>query len=199
MRRPSLSGGETRPATADSAGSASWSISVNPACCWQFGPIPVRNPLGTNATLTQTYDELGRLTGQAVFPAAGRGAPGQVRAVQQRTFRYRADGQVTAIDDRLRGDRVYDLTPGGRVAGVRAATWTEQYTYDALGNLVTARPGPEPSSPAVLRPGAQRRADRRAGPAAGAGRGVRPRGPLYGRNIAAGTSQFPAEYCADRY
>ena len=106
--------------------------------------------LGANATLTQTYDELGRLTGQAVFSSAASpavpGAPSQVRAVQQRTFRYRADDQVTAIDDRLRGDRVYELTPGGRVTGVRATTWAERYVYDALGNLVVAQPGPEPSS-----------------------------------------------------
>jgi RHS repeat-associated protein len=110
----------------------------------------VRRSLGANATLTQTYDDLDRLTGQALFSAAtspaGAGASGQVRAVQQRTFRYRADGQVTAIDDRLHGDRAYELTQGGRVTGVRASTWSERYAYDALGNLVAAQPGPEPST-----------------------------------------------------
>lgn len=105
------------------------------------GGREVLRRLGANATLTQTYDDLGRLTGQALFSAAA--SPGQVRAVEQRTFRYRADGQVTAIDDRLRGDRAYELTPAGRVIGVRAATWSERYAYDALGNLVTAMPGPE--------------------------------------------------------
>ncbi|MFK0243408.1 RHS repeat-associated core domain-containing protein [Amycolatopsis azurea] len=119
---------------------------------YQAGQEVLRR-LGANATLTQTYDELGRLTGQALFSAAASpGAEGQVRAVQQRTFRYRADGQVTAIDDRLRGDRVYELTPGGRVTGVQASTWSERYAYDALGNVVAADPGPEPSdedTPAV--------------------------------------------------
>lgn len=119
--------------------------------------------LGANATLTQTYDEADRLVGQALFSGAASpsvpGAPDPVRAIQQRTFRYRADGQVTAIDDRLRGNRTYELTPGGRVTGVRAATWTERYTYDALGNLVAGLPGPEPSTEDAPGVGGPRRVD----------------------------------------
>ncbi|NGY65997.1 type IV secretion protein Rhs [Lentzea sp. NEAU-D13] len=106
---------------------------------YQAGQEVLRR-LGENATLTQTYDARERLAGQALFSSTA--VPGQVRAVQQRTFRYRADGQVTAIDDRLRGDRVYELTSGGRVTGVRATTWAERYAYDALGNLVAAQTGP---------------------------------------------------------
>ncbi|OXM62695.1 RHS repeat-associated core domain-containing protein [Amycolatopsis vastitatis] len=93
--------------------------------------------LGENASLAQTHDELGRLAGQTLF---SDGEPD--RALQERSFRYRADGQVLAIDDRVHGTRVFALTPGGRVTGVQAAGWTEQYTYDALGNLVSAQPGP---------------------------------------------------------
>src|SRR5205085_2890519 len=62
--------------------------------------------LGPGAALTQTFDELGRLQGQGIWafdaPAGGetgeQGEP-QYRALQQRAYRYRADGVVVAIDD----------------------------------------------------------------------------------------------------
>ncbi|MFB9925567.1 RHS repeat-associated core domain-containing protein [Amycolatopsis halotolerans] len=99
--------------------------------------LEVLRRLGEGASLTQTHDELGRLASQTLFSASEPN-----RALQERSFRYRADGQVLAIDDRVHGARLFQLTPGGRVTGVQAANWTEHYAYDALGNLVSAQPGP---------------------------------------------------------
>lgn len=103
--------------------------------------------LGRRAALTQVYDDAGRLAAQHVWahpstdPAAPDVPANRYQAVQQRTYRYRADGVVTAVGDRLRGDRAYELTAAGRVTAVAAATWSERYAYDALGNVVTAQPG----------------------------------------------------------
>lgn len=91
------------------------------------------------AALSRTYDAIGRLSGQAVWaydqPAADRVEP---RLVQQRTYTYRDDGYPLSIEDSLRGGRSFELDLVGRVTAVNAATWTERYAYDALGNLVDA-------------------------------------------------------------
>jgi RHS repeat-associated protein len=90
--------------------------------------------MGADVTMTQAFDDQGRLTAQSLWGDSDR-------PIQHRTFRYRADGLVTAVSDQLGGDRSYALTPAGRVTAVTAETWTERYTYDALGNLATAEPG----------------------------------------------------------
>ena len=43
----------------------------------------------------------------------------------------------------FRSSRTYQLSAAGRVTAVEAATWTEQYAYDRLGNLTAANPGQE--------------------------------------------------------
>jgi RHS repeat-associated protein len=91
------------------------------------------------ATLTQEYDVSGLLTAQRLW--ATTPADPTRRSIQQRTYHYRPDGLVTATTDQLRGNRVYELTPAGRVTAVNAASWTERYAYDALGNLAAADPG----------------------------------------------------------
>ncbi|MFJ9799775.1 putative T7SS-secreted protein [Streptomyces sp. NPDC101145] len=94
--------------------------------------------------LTHAYDELGRLTHQHM------GACG--RTLQERTYTYRADGHLTAIDDLLSGTRRFDLDTAGRVMAVHAANWTERYAYDDAGNQTeatwpTSHPGQEATGP----------------------------------------------------
>ena len=109
--------------------------------------------LGPAASLTSTYDELGRVTGQGVWrldqPGTSEqpGSAAKWRALQSRAFTYRADGTPTRIEDQLRGPRGFELDPVGRVTAVDAATWRETYAYDALGNLTnSAAPSAEPDS-----------------------------------------------------
>lgn len=95
--------------------------------------------LGPAAALSQSFDPIGRLTGQAVWAydqpeAADNGA----RLVQERGYTYRPDGIPTRITDHLRGTRTFELDPAGRVTAVDAATWRETYAYDRPGNLAHA-------------------------------------------------------------
>ncbi|MEU2716564.1 DUF6531 domain-containing protein [Streptomyces sp. NPDC007205] len=101
--------------------------------------------IGETVTLGQTFDPLGRLTTQAVTGAAGR-------LLQSRAYTYRADGNLTAIDDHLSGTRRFDLDATGRVTAVHATGWTERYAYDDAGNQTTAswpakHPGQEATGP----------------------------------------------------
>lgn len=97
--------------------------------------------LGDHAALTQSWDAAHRLTGQSLWKFNGaHEAPGEAgyTALQQRTYAYRAGGQLTAVHDLLRGSRTYELDAAGRVTTVNAAAWTERYVYDEVGNLSSA-------------------------------------------------------------
>jgi RHS repeat-associated protein len=84
--------------------------------------------------LAQSWDANDRLAGQTVLTRnAEPNAP-----AQQRTFRYRADGNVVGISDQISGRRNFDLDPFGRVNGVRGERWSEHYSYDTAGNLTNA-------------------------------------------------------------
>ncbi len=91
--------------------------------------------LGDDAVLTQSWDAADRLTTQTVTagpPDAAR------RLLQHRSYAYREDGYLTEIRELTSGTRRFDLTPTGRVTGVRAHGWSETYAYDTLGNLTHA-------------------------------------------------------------
>ncbi|MGW2230617.1 DUF6531 domain-containing protein [Streptomyces formicae] len=87
--------------------------------------------IGNDLTFTHTFDELGRLTTQSVEGA-------QERRIHERTYRYRADGYPTGVEDLSDGVRAYDLDAVGRVTGVAAPGWRETYAYDAAGNQTDA-------------------------------------------------------------
>ncbi|WBP87764.1 RHS repeat-associated core domain-containing protein [Kitasatospora cathayae] len=84
--------------------------------------------------LVNTWDARHRLTGQVLHN--GDANPGTI--LQQRTYTYRADGSLRAVDDRLSGSRTFDLDAAGRVTGVRAEGWSESYAYDPAGNVTEA-------------------------------------------------------------
>ncbi|MFP8944609.1 putative T7SS-secreted protein [Streptomyces fenghuangensis] len=88
--------------------------------------------IGEHLTLAQWWDPAGRLAGQALT------AGPEAATVQQRTYHYRPDGHLTAVDDLLSGHRAFDLDPAGRVTAVTAADWSETYAYDAAGNQTSA-------------------------------------------------------------
>ena len=98
--------------------------------------------LGAQAALSQRYDDAGRLSAQAIWSygqspvtASEPTSASEPRLQQERTYAYRPDGYPIEITDQLRGTRRYDLDRAGRVTAVHAATWSEHYAYDGLGNL----------------------------------------------------------------
>ncbi len=97
--------------------------------------------VGETLTLEHTFDAVGRLTTQSLTGPTGA-------SLQHRAYAYRADGNLTAIDDQLSDTRRFDLDTGGRVTAVHAADWTETYAYDEAGNQTqahwpTGHPGQE--------------------------------------------------------
>uniref|UniRef100_A0AAU2V406 DUF6531 domain-containing protein n=1 Tax=Streptomyces sp. NBC_00003 TaxID=2903608 RepID=A0AAU2V406_9ACTN len=100
---------------------------------------------GETITLAHAFDPLGRLTDLAVTGAQGE-------SIQRRAYHYRADGNLTGVDDQLSGSRRFDLDAAGRVTAVRAGDWSERYAYDAAGNQTqaswpAAHPGQEALGP----------------------------------------------------
>ncbi|MFG1606762.1 RHS repeat-associated core domain-containing protein [Actinoplanes sp. NPDC049265] len=87
-----------------------------------------------DAVLAQTWDAAARLSAQSLTT---RGS----RMVQHRSFTYRSDDLVTAVDDHLDGSRRLTLDPGGRVTAVDAGDRSERYAYDPAGALVPAADG----------------------------------------------------------
>ncbi|MFC5833608.1 RHS repeat-associated core domain-containing protein [Nonomuraea insulae] len=57
---------------------------------------------------------------------------------QRRSYDYRADGHVSAIDDLLSGRRRFDLDPAGRVTAVHGNGFDERYAYDPAGQITRA-------------------------------------------------------------
>jgi RHS repeat-associated protein len=98
--------------------------------------------------LEQRYDQVGRLIEQNVLAAdasAGDSAS-QPAALIQRSYTYQADGELTKIDDSLRGTRHLLTDSSGRIRSVSAASWREDYTYDAFGNVTDAATSWSPDS-----------------------------------------------------
>ncbi len=87
-------------------------------------------------TWTNAFDAAGRLTAQTI--------EARRQAIQQRTYAYRADGNVVGIDDHVTGPRRITLDASGRVTAVQAANWSETYAYDEAGNQVFASWPAEP-------------------------------------------------------
>ncbi|WP_156725671.1 putative T7SS-secreted protein [Streptomyces apocyni] len=98
--------------------------------------------IGDTVTLASQYDPMGRLTTQQVTGAG--------RSIQRRDYTYRADGNLTALNDQLAGTKTFDLDAAGRVTAVHAANWTERYAYDEAGNQTQASwPTPHPGQEAT--------------------------------------------------
>ncbi|MGV9282898.1 DUF6531 domain-containing protein [Streptomyces sp. NPDC003730] len=86
---------------------------------------------GPTLEMTHSYDPVGRLRKQLARTCQGM-------VIMQRDYTYRADGYLTELEDRIEGSRRYDVDAAGRVTGVQAGRWTENYVYDAAGNQTAA-------------------------------------------------------------
>ncbi|MFC9686249.1 DUF6531 domain-containing protein [Streptomyces sp. NPDC056948] len=85
-------------------------------------------------TLTQSWDSVDRLIEQIVVA----GPENAAELLQGRSFAYRPDGRLAAMDDRSAGARRFESDSDGRITSVIARDWTERYAYDGTGNLVQA-------------------------------------------------------------
>lgn len=83
-----------------------------------------------DVTFAQSFDAAGRLTEQHVTSGP--------ETLQHRLYTYRADGNLTGVDDHLNGGRRFELDTAGRVTTVSAHNWTETYAYDVAGNQTHA-------------------------------------------------------------
>ncbi|MCM2426467.1 DUF6531 domain-containing protein [Streptomyces sp. RKAG337] len=90
---------------------------------------------GDGITFAQGWDSTGRATSQSI----ARGPGAERTLLQQREYTYRADDFLTEIQELTTGTRRFNVDATGRITGVQAhGGWTENYAYDALGNLTEA-------------------------------------------------------------
>ncbi|MER7397607.1 putative T7SS-secreted protein [Streptomyces sp. NPDC000151] len=103
-----------------------------------------RHLTGGLITLHQSWDATGRLASQSLYgtgtgaAADPDGASTGSAPLQHRSYAYRPDGYLTAIDDQLNGPRRFTLDSVGHVTAVSAHNWTETYAYDEAGNQTQA-------------------------------------------------------------
>jgi RHS repeat-associated protein len=88
--------------------------------------------IGESVRLASTWDPAGRLVTQTL--TAGRDS----RLVQQRSYTYRPDGYLAALDDHVDGRQSFTLDPAHRVTDVAARDRSESYAYDGHGNQTAA-------------------------------------------------------------
>ncbi|MFC5833583.1 hypothetical protein ACFPZ3_57900 [Nonomuraea insulae] len=89
--------------------------------------------IGSNLTLTSEWDPDSRLRSHTW--SAG---PSGKKVRPRRSYAYRADGHVSAIDDLLSGRRRFDLDPVGRVTAVHGSGFDEGHAYDPAGQITRA-------------------------------------------------------------
>jgi RHS repeat-associated protein len=134
LRRTTPSGVTTRY-TYDAAGNRTTLTSSGRTLVSAYdamGRETARRLGATGLVLAHTWDTEDRLTSQTLA------IPHSARPLKQRAYTYRADGCVTALDDRFAGRRSFDVDAVGQITAVRAADWTESYAYDETGNQTWA-------------------------------------------------------------
>ncbi|MFG3480115.1 RHS repeat-associated core domain-containing protein [Streptomyces sp. NPDC047980] len=93
--------------------------------------------LDGSLAMRQDWDPLGRITRHSISAADAE--------VLERTFTYQPDGTPVTIDDTLLGRRTFDVDTAGRIRGVQARGWSEQYSYNTAGDQLRAElPSPAP-------------------------------------------------------
>lgn len=91
-----------------------------------------------HTALTSDWDQLGRLTTRRLLGVGGTEQARTSRILSERSWSYRADGNPESVTDTVDGTRQITLDVLGRVTAVSAATWSEQYAYDGVGNPMHA-------------------------------------------------------------
>lgn len=93
--------------------------------------------LDSSLAMRQDWDPVGRITRHSVSSTDAE--------VLERVFTYQPDGTPVGIDDSVTGRRTFTLDTAGRITGVQARGWSEQYSYNAAGDQIrTELPSPAP-------------------------------------------------------
>ncbi|WP_432168468.1 RHS repeat-associated core domain-containing protein [Streptomyces sp. bgisy031] len=95
----------------------------------------IQRRLGTDLTLSQTWDATDQLTTQSLTAHRTAGAD---CLLQHRAYAYGPDGCLTEIRELTSGTRRFSLDRTGRTTRVQAHGWTEKYAYDSAGHLTHA-------------------------------------------------------------
>jgi RHS repeat-associated protein len=103
--------------------------------------------LSENVALACEWDLLDRLTTRRLLAVGGPQDARTAHTLGERIWTYQADDSPISVADPAEGARRFTLDAAGRVTAVVAATWTAQYAYDVLGNLVHTADSRTPDSP----------------------------------------------------
>lgn len=80
--------------------------------------------------LRNTFDAVGRTTNQHLTASE--------TTLLRRGYTYRPDGTPIGVNDTLLGNRRLTVDPVGRITGVQADGWQEEYGYNAAGDQTNA-------------------------------------------------------------
>ncbi|MFD6274673.1 RHS repeat-associated core domain-containing protein [Streptomyces sp. NPDC060209] len=98
--------------------------------------------LDGSLAMGQDWDPVGRVTRHSLRSAEAE--------MLERIFTYQPDGTPVGIEDSIVGGRTFTLDTAGRITGVQAQGWSEQYSYNTAGDQVRADlPEPAPGQDSV--------------------------------------------------
>ncbi|MFD9465015.1 DUF6531 domain-containing protein, partial [Streptomyces sp. NPDC060027] len=86
--------------------------------------------IGGSVSIGQTWNVAGGPLEQLVTAAGNQ--------LQKRSYDYRADHHLVRVEDALEGAMNLDVDAEGRISGLQGASWVENYSYDAAGQVTAA-------------------------------------------------------------
>ena len=108
-----------------------------------------RRWIGPEIVLNHEWDSAGRLHARRVLSRAGQTATAGARVIHEQIWTHRIDGVVDSVSDTFSGLKRFDFDPAGRVTAVHGSSWSEDYAYDPMGNVLRAADSRSPEGDAA--------------------------------------------------
>ena len=108
-----------------------------------------RRWIGAEIALNHEWDPVGRLQARRVLSHAGQDVADGMRVIHEQVWTRRVDGVVDSMFDTVSGLKRLALDSAGRITAVQGSTWSEEYAYDPMGNVVQAADSRTPDGDAV--------------------------------------------------
>ncbi|MEV4558190.1 putative T7SS-secreted protein [Kitasatospora sp. NPDC049285] len=89
-------------------------------------------------TVASRWDADHRLAWRGLLRAQDPAEPVPAKPFHGRSYTYRPDGLLTAVDDHLSGRQDIALDLDGRITAVTGQEWSERYVYDTAGPIAEA-------------------------------------------------------------